>query len=88
MVKELKKRYSTSTQAELAAHFNCTILALKAAATRYGVARKRVRGWTKAEDAYLIQRWDSLTGQQIADHLNKSRSAIIRRHAALRKAVK
>lgn len=85
MIKELNKLYFTNSQKELAEHFGCTLSALKGAVTRYGVEKKRERGWTAKDDGYLLKNWDAYTKDDLAARFGKTRSAVIRRYNKLKR---
>lgn len=81
--KEFKRLYKTMTQVELAKRFKVTLRSIKGQATASG-ATKRIRGWSKKDDTYLLKHWDDQTKEDLAKHFKKTRSAINRRYKFLK----
>jgi hypothetical protein len=81
-IAEFKKIYPSLTEPELAKEFNVTYRSIRGLVTKLGL-KKRNRGWTKKEEAYLLKNWSTHTKQELAAHFKKTRSAINRRYKAL-----
>ena len=73
-VKLLKKLYPTTDNETLAAKLKVSVSALRNAATRFGVTKK---GWTDKDIAILKGNYLTLTYDQIAAKLGKTRWAVI-----------
>lgn len=81
-IKEFKRLYKTMSQSQLAKHFNVSIRSIKGMASKHDVT-KRIRGWLKKDDAYLLKHWNDQTKEDLAKHFKKTRSAINRRYKSL-----
>lgn len=81
-VRLLKKLYPTSKNADAAKMLGVTVSALRNAAVRFGVSKK---GWTDKDIAFIKANYTTLTYDQMADRLGKTRWAVINKARELTK---
>lgn len=73
-VKLLKKMYPTTDNATIAKKLGVSVSALRNAAVRFGVQKK---GWTDKDIAFIKDNYTTLTYDQMAQKLEKTRWAVI-----------
>ena len=78
----LKKLYPTTDNATMAKVLGVSVSALRNAAVRFGVQKK---GWTDKDIAFIKANYSTLTYDQMADKLDKTRWAVINKARELTK---
>lgn len=73
-VRLLRKLYPKTNNEEAAKKLGVTVSALRNAAVRFGVSKK---GWTKKDIDFIKTNFTTLTYDQMADRLEKTRWAVI-----------
>jgi hypothetical protein len=81
-VSVLKKNYPIRNNQEVAEMLKTTVSAVRSAAFIFRL-KKKDRNWDKPEETFLLKNWEVMSAVELADHLGKTRWAIINKYREL-----
>lgn len=78
----LKELYPSTPNEDIEKKLGYSLSAIRSKAFKLGL-KKENRHWSKKEEEWLLKKWDTTHSEKIAEHLKKTKWAVINKYREL-----